>query len=160
MTGDWRFEVSFFGYPARSYARLAGRNGLVDTTLTLGSGGVRDMGHQIANRSIKPYDGPVWVANHYRAIADMAMSMLQGRCSAEVLPACQINDWMWTQEDIDVLVEDYLKPLRGQTRGPRREAFDQWLPTVVYGVVESPEGVSPSGALRTVRESLLSHGSS
>ena len=134
ITGDWHFEVSFFGYPERSYAKLAGRNGLVDTTLTLGSCGVRDMGHQIAIHGIKPYNGPVWVANHYRAIADMAMLMLQGRCSAEVLPACQINDWMWTQEDIDVLVEDYLKPLRGQTQGPRREAFDQWLPTVVYGV--------------------------
>ena len=134
LTGDWHFEVSFFGYRERTYAKLAGKNGLIDTTPTLGSRGVRDMGRLISDCGIKPYDGPVWVANHYRAIADMAMHMLEGRCSAEVLPACQINDWLWSEEDIDILVEDYLKPLRGQVQGARREAFDIWLPTVVYGV--------------------------
>ena len=133
LTGDWHFESSFFGYPEGTYSHLAGPNGLVDMTPTLGSHGVRDMGRRIAGYGIKAYDGPVWVANHYRAIADKAMHLLQGRCSAEVLPACQINDWMWSQEDIDVLVEEYLTPLRGQIQGPRREAFDQWLPTVVYG---------------------------
>lgn len=134
LTGDWHYEVSFFGYPQRTYAKLAGKDGLVDTTPTLGSHGVRDMGRLISDCGIKAYDGPVWVANHYRAIADMAMHMLEGRCSAEVLPACQINDWLWSEQDIDILVEDYLKPLRGQVQGSRREAFDKWLPTVVYGV--------------------------
>ena len=111
-TGDRHFEASFFGYPERPYVLLAGKNGWVDTTPTLGSRGVRDMGRLISDRGIKPYDGPVWVANHYRAIADLAILMLQGRCSAEVLPACEINDWLWSEEDIDILVEDYLKPLR------------------------------------------------
>ena len=133
LTGDWHFEVSFFGNPEGSHAKLAGRNGLVTTNLTLASRGVPDMGRQIADYGIKSYDGPVWVANHYRAIADTAMHSLQGRCSEEVLPAYQINDWIWSEEEIEVLVEDYLKPLRGQLQGPRREAFDQWLPTVVYG---------------------------
>ena len=132
-TGDWHFRVSFFGYPDRSYAPLAGPNGLVDTTPTLGSRGVRDMGRLIADYGIKPYDGPVWAANHYRAIADMAMHQLQGYCSSEVLPACQIDDWLWSEEDFDILVEDYLKPLRAQIRGRRRKAYDEWLPTVVYG---------------------------
>ena len=133
LTGDWHFDVSFFGYPERSYAPLAGRNGLVNTTFALGSRGVRDMGRLIADEGIKPYDGPVWVANHYRAIADMAVHQLQGYCSSEVLPACQIDDWLWSEEDFDILVEDYLKPLRAQIRGRRRRAYDQWLPTVVYG---------------------------
>ena len=133
LTGDWHFDVSFFGYPERSYAPLAGRNGLVNTTPTLGSRGVRDMGRLIADYGIKPYDGPVWVANHYRAIADIAMHRLQGWCSPEVLPACQIDDWLWSEEDFDILVEDYLKPLRAQIRGRRRKAYSEWLPTVVYG---------------------------
>ncbi len=134
LTGDWHFDVSFFGYPERSYVRLAGRNGLVDTTPTLGSRGVRDMGRQIANAGIKPYEGPVWVANHYRAIADMAMDRLQNwSWSAETFPAHQINDWLWSEEDFDILVRDYLKPMRGQTWGTIREAFDEWLPTIVYG---------------------------
>ena len=133
LTGDWHFDVSFFGYPERSHAPLAGRNGLVNTTFSLGSRGVRDMGRLIADYGIKPYDGPVWVANHYRAIADIAMHELQGEFSSEVLPACQIDDWLWSEEDFDILVEDYLKPLRAQIRGRRRRVYDQWLPTVVYG---------------------------
>ena len=133
LTGDWHFDVSFFGYPERSYAPLAGRKGLVNTTFALGSRGVRDMGRLIADNSIKPYDGPVWVANHYRAIADIAMHELQGDFSSEVLPACQIAGWLWSEEDFDILVEDYLKPLRAQIRGRRRRAYDEWLPTVVYG---------------------------
>ena len=105
LTGDWHFDVSFFGYPERSYAPLAGRHSLVNITPTLGSRGVRDMGRLIADYGIKPYDGPVWVANHYRAIADIAMDQLQGYCSSEVLPACQIDDWLWSEEDFDILVE-------------------------------------------------------
>ncbi len=134
LTGDWHFRVSFFGYPERSYAPLAGLKGLVDTTPTLGSRGVRDMGRLIANHGIKPYDGPIWVANHYRAIADMAMDRLRNwQWSAETLPAHQIDEWLWSEKDFDTLVEDYLKPMRGQIRGSLREAYDQWLPTVVYG---------------------------
>lgn len=133
-TGDWHFRVSFFGYPERSYAPLAGPNGLVDTTPTLGSRGVRDMGRMIAGYGIKPYDGPVWVANHYRAIADMAMDRLcNWHWEAATFPAHQIAEWLWSEEDFDILVDDYLKPMRGQTRGRLREAYDEWLPTVVYG---------------------------
>ena len=134
LTGDWHFDVSFFGYPERSYAPLAGPNGLVDTTPTLGSRGVRDMGRQIADWGIKPYEGPVWVANHYRAIADMAMDRLQNwSWSAEAFPAHQIDEWLWSEEDFDILVGDYLKPMRAQIRGRVRGAFDEWLPTVVFG---------------------------
>ena len=133
-TGDWHFRVSFFGYPERSFAPLAGPNGLVDTTRSLGSRGVRDMGRLIDAYGIKPYDGPVWVANHYRAIADMAMDRIcSGHWEAATFPAHQIAQWLWSEEDFDILVDDYLKPMREQIRGPRREAYDEWLPTVVYG---------------------------
>ena len=60
-------------------------------------------------------------------------SSCKGIVSSEVLPACQIDDWLWSEEDFDILVEDYLKPLRAQIRGLRRKAYDKWLPTVVYG---------------------------
>lgn len=133
-TGDWHFRVSFFGYPERSFAPLAGPNSLVDTTRTLGSRGVRDMGRLVDAYGIKPYDGPVWVANHYRAIADMAMDRLcNWHWEAATFPAHQIAQWLWSEEDFDILVDDYLKPMREQIRGPRREAYDEWLPTVVYG---------------------------
>ena len=133
LIGDWHFDVSFFGYPECSYAPPAGPNGLVGTTPTLGSRGVRDMGRLIAVHGIKPCDGPVWVANHYRAIADMAMDRLcNWHWEAAAFPAHQIDEWLWSEEDFDILVEDYLKPMRQQIRGRGREAYDEWLPTVVY----------------------------
>ena len=133
LTGDWHFETSFFGYPERTYAPLAGRKGLVNTVPALQSRGVRDMGRTIADHGIKPYDGPVWVANHYRAIADMAMHRLLGPWPQEVLAACEIDDWLWSEEDFEILVGDYLDPLRGLLREEPRRMFDAWLPTVVYG---------------------------
>lgn len=47
-------------------------------------------------------------------------------------PAPQIDEWLWSEEDFDILVDDYLKPLRGQIPGSLREAYDEWLPTVLY----------------------------
>ena len=133
MTGDWHFETSFFGYPEPTYAPLAGRKGLVNTVPALQSLGVRDMGRTIADHGIKPYEGPVWVANHYRAIADMAMHRLLGPWPQDVLAACEIDDWLWSEEDFEILVGDYLNPLRGLLGGELRRIFDAWLPTVVYG---------------------------
>lgn len=49
-----------------------------------------------------------------------------------MFPDHQIAEWLWSEEDSDILVEEYLKPMRQQIRGPRREAYDEWLPTVVY----------------------------
>ena len=95
------------------------------------------MARYIANCGIKPYDGPVWVANQYRAIADIAMHQLLGQCPEDVLPACQIDDWVWTEENFETVVGDYLNPLRGLARGVLREAFDAWLPTVVYGATDN-----------------------
>ncbi len=94
------------------------------------------MGHLIADYGIKPYDGPVWVANHYRAIADIAMHEPLGPCPEEVLPACQIDDWRWSEEDYEVLVADYLKPLRGLVKEELGRIFDAWLPTVVFDAPE------------------------
>lgn len=134
VTGDWHFEESFFGFRKQTYTSLAGRPGLIDTVPALGSLGVRDMAQVIADAGIRPNEGPVWVANHYRAIADTCMHQLAGSYPKGVLTPCQINDLLWTEQVIDTLVEDYLKPLRRLTGGAGREVFDKWLPTVVYGV--------------------------
>ena len=44
-----------------------------------------------------------------------------------------IDEWSWSEEDFDILVEDYLKPTRQQIRLRLREAYDERLPTVEYG---------------------------
>lgn len=51
-----------------------------------------------------------------------------------MLPAREIDDWLWSEEDFEILVPNYLKPLRGLGDGKLGEIFDAWLPTVVYDV--------------------------
>lgn len=133
LSGDSHFDHCFFGHTEPTYEPLAGRNGLTSTELALGTKGVRDMGQVIADHGVQPYDGSAWVANHYRAIADIATHELTGPAYEDVLPACQIADWLWSERDCEILVEDYLKPLRRLPWRPRRrEALEAWLPTVVY----------------------------
>ena len=141
-TGDWHFDVSFFGYTQGETAGLAGEGTDVDTTPSLGSRGVRDMGRIIANAGIKPYDGPVWVADHYRALADLCAEHLL-KMSVEDLeedplwytyPSGNINQYLNSQEQVDRLVADYLVPFRGQLSSRRQPAFDAWIPTLVFEI--------------------------
>ncbi len=103
----------------------------MNTVLALGPRGARHW-RTIANHGIRVYDGPVCVANHHRAIADIAMLDLLWPSPHEVLPACQIDDWLWSEKDFEILVGDYLKPLRGLVRGELGRIFDAWLPTVGF----------------------------
>lgn len=98
------------------------------------------MGRIIADHEIQPYAGSVYVANHYRALTDIAaydflaesldnLSQAPLEC---ILSPWEINDVLNNEEaELELLIEDYLKPLRGQLEGTRREAFECWLPTVV-----------------------------
>lgn len=139
-TGGLHFEEYFFGFVEPTVTPLAGPGGRVDSTPTLGSKGVRDMGRIIADHKIQPYNGPVYVANHYRALADIALSSLLNLSLEDmreiepvsILSAWEVND-MLNGEDAEInhLVEEYLKPLRGQLNGVRMKAYDRWLPTIV-----------------------------
>ena len=139
-TGDRHFRDYFFGFPKGTVSPLAGQDGVVDTTPTLGSKGIRDMGRIIADHEIQPYSGVVYVANHYRALADIvaydlltvSLDELSQTPLEWILSPWEINDVLNNEEaELELLIEDYLKPLRGQLEGTRREAFECWLPTVV-----------------------------
>lgn len=139
-TGDLHFEEYFFGFVAPTVTPLAGPGGSVDSTPSLGSKGVRDMGRIIADHKIQPYNGPVYVANHYRALADIALSSLMNSSlwelreiePASILSAWDVNDMLNSEDsEINHLVEEYLKPLRGPLDGLRVEAYDRWLPTII-----------------------------
>ena len=97
------------------------------------------MGRIIAARKIQPYSGPVYVANHYRALADIALGSLVNRPLEElwdieprdILSAWEVNDMLNSEEtEIDHLIEEYLRPLRSQLDGVRKKAYDLWLPTI------------------------------
>lgn len=139
-TGDRHFQDYFFGFVEPTVTPLAGPGGIVDSTPSLGTKGVRDMGRIIADRKIQPHNGPVYVANHYRALADIALDSLMYLPSAalreaeprDILSAWDVND-MLNSEDSEIrhLIEEYLNPLRSQLEGLRRETYDRWLPTIV-----------------------------
>ena len=139
-TGGGSFEGYFLACLKPTVVPLAGSGGIVDSTLSLGSKGVRDMGRIIADHEVQLYEGPVYVANHYRALADIA---LRGLLNApiekvrelyprDILSASEVNDMLnFEEEEIDILVDEYLRPLGSQLQGIRKDAFDRWLPTVV-----------------------------
>lgn len=139
-TGGLHFQEYYFGYVEPTVTPLAGPGGRVDSTPSLGSKGVRDMGRIIADHKIQPYNGPVYVANHYRALADIALSSLTNRRLQDlqeiepksVLSAWEVNDMLNSDDDeIQHLIDEYLKPLRSQLKGLRKDTYDKWLPTIV-----------------------------
>lgn len=133
-TGDWHFKVMFFcaADEPQKVANLAGEGTDIDTTPTLGARGIRDMANELACKNVQPLSGPVYVANHYRAISDLAMSDLsRGRVPMSVT-ARSINQWFDTEEQIGTLVCDYLAPLRAQLSGEGIASFEVWLPTIQY----------------------------
>lgn len=118
---------------------LAGPNGIVDTTQTLGTKGMRDMAGIIAEKKIQSYSGPIFIANYHRAIANIvandpmiaSLNDLKPSKPKYIWSSWTINDFLnKLQDEIELLAEDYLKPLRGQLGGLRREAFERRLSTV------------------------------
>ena len=131
-TGDWHFDSAFFGGEGDRRAPLAGVGEAVNTVLALGSHGVRDMGDVLARQGVREPNGPVYVADHYRAIADLAMLELSiGRIPSIATPRA-INSWLDTEDQIATLRNEYLAPLRDLLDGPGKEAFDGWMHKVVY----------------------------
>ena len=135
-TGDWHGDVPFLTAVDNPWTlSLAGPGCRADTTPSLGSRGVRDMAHILQGEYIPEGCGPVWVANHYRAIADYVCIDTTGCWCSKYprhAPVYTINQWLDTPEQINHLVEEYLKPLRAQFTPEEKEVHDEWLPTVVW----------------------------
>ncbi|MDE0623987.1 MAG: hypothetical protein OXH83_20180 [Bryobacterales bacterium] len=135
-TGDWHGDVPFVTLKdSPRTLNFAGPGGFTDTTPSLGSKGVRNMAHILEGKYIPPGSGPVWVANHFRAIADYVLldtrDCWSARYPRHVTVRC-INQWLSTRERIEHLVEEYLKPLREQLPPEELELHEAWLPTVVF----------------------------
>jgi hypothetical protein len=136
-TGDWHFHSAFFYradfHPSDCSIPLAGLGETVDTVASLGTKGIRDMANVMAQAQIptKP-NQPVYVANHYRAIADLAMLELQ----QARIPSCAtneaINNWLDTPEQIEHLRQHYLEPLENQLSGEALRVFNEWILTVNF----------------------------
>ncbi|NJM77987.1 MAG: hypothetical protein HC852_22190 [Acaryochloridaceae cyanobacterium RU_4_10] len=136
-TGDWHFQSAFFNradYPSRNRSiPLAGEGETVNTVPSLGTRGVRDMAEVLIQEQIPILPNQsVYVANHYRAIADLAMMDLQeGK-----MPICvtnqAINSWLDTPEQIEHLKQYYLEPIANQLSGQALRVFKEWILTVSF----------------------------
>ena len=132
-TGDWHFDTAWFDYPGGPHrtAPIAGPGGLVDTTPALGDRGVRDMADVLAAKRVRAGPGPVYVADHYRAIADIAMVELAKGRVPTVVTGDVINSWLDTEDQVERL-KSYLRPLRELLADAGRQAFDEWIGTVRF----------------------------
>lgn len=136
-TGDWHFQSAFFHrsdrHPSKCAIPLAGTGEIVNTNPSLETKGIRDMANVIAQAKIPINPNqPVYVANHYRAIADLAMMELeQGRRPSGATNQA-INSWLDTPEQIEHLKQDYLEPLENQLSGQALRAFKEWILTVNF----------------------------
>ncbi len=133
-TGDWHFLVSFFcaaDEPRRS-ASLAGHGMEIDTTPSLGDLGVRDMAEILECQNVRANSGPVFVANHYRAIADIAFAEVQGKHFPRRVTNRGVNQWLDTPEQVGTLVSEYLDCLPSQLSGTELALYNEWLSTIRF----------------------------
>ena len=139
FSGAGHFRETFFGDKEPCYAEVAGTGTAVDTTPSLGSKGVRDMAQLLDKYKVRPHNGPVYVANHFRAIADISLEELQLGQGFVLATAYKINDWIRTREDMETLREEYLKPMRSQLGKAETRAFDKWIPGVISFILPGYE---------------------
>lgn len=144
-TGDWHPRTTFFVPLCKNDIPLprVGHGEAVDTTPMLGTLGVRDMRSALEECTGCAFRAPVWMANHYRAIADL---VYQDQISIMALTkkfentgnhprmaaVSEINAWLHTSEEIDHLVTHYLLPLCAAMTDDSYTLFETWLPSVVY----------------------------
>ena len=118
---------------------LAGPGGWVDSPPSLASNGVRDMAHILADWVVPLGCGTVWVADHYRAIANyVVLDTADRRClrSPRYCRVYTINQWLDTEEQIEDLVEECLKPLGEQFAPEMQSIHEEWLPTVIFSRIK------------------------
>ena len=132
-TGEWHFLSAFFNDQQKiKSAPVAGDGGLVNTTPSLGDRGIREMSQVLKAQKVISGKIPVYVANHYRAIADLAMLQILKGQRPTIATARAINSWLDTEEQVNQLVTKYLIPLRSQLDESARNIFDVWIATIRY----------------------------
>ncbi|WP_424965395.1 hypothetical protein [Dinoroseobacter sp. S375] len=134
LTGDWHFKVMFFCVKdePRKMASLAGEGMPVNSNHSLADRGIREMSKELQRGGVIFGDAPVFVANHYRAIADIVISELQAkRVPRRVTNRC-INQWLDTKEQVGMLISNYLAHLPKQLAEQELELFNSWFSTIHF----------------------------
>ncbi|TQM94897.1 hypothetical protein [Roseinatronobacter monicus] len=133
-TGDWHFVNAFFTYADQPQdVPLYGAGGAwIDTHESLGARGIRDLSAIVCKQELVAPEGPVWVANFYRAIADIVALDARAQRSPGMASVSTINQWLDTPEEIAHLKQDYLTPLAAQFQGDSAAWMARFLEEVRY----------------------------
>jgi hypothetical protein len=97
-TGDWHFAETFEGFAGRAPGpfRVAGENA-ADTRRWLGNAGIIDARERLEPYRLELPPGPIYAADHYRAIADMVLSAVLYDQPFE--DAISLDDWLPEQHE-------------------------------------------------------------
>ena len=135
VTGDWHYCHFFYCTADRPPVPvvLAGEGMAVNTNPSLGTLGIRNMADELVEKKIiLPTNNPVWTANHFRAIADLALREIGFPYQRWIITVNEVNQWLDTKKQVDELVANYLAPLRQQKKGRDRAVYEEWLQTIRF----------------------------
>ena len=92
-TGDWHFSETFEGTAGRPPGpyQLVGDD-LLNTKPLLGDAGIFDARARLEPYRLELPPGPIYAADHYRAIADMVLTAIVARQSFE--HSIILDDWL------------------------------------------------------------------
>lgn len=124
-TGDWHFGETFEGTTDREPRRLvvAGVD-VGDSHAVFADQGVFDARARLEARGLTPPPGPVWAADHYRAIADMLLHAVAQQWDFEKL--LNLDDWLCQPAEQECLTA-FLQPARQQVSEAQWERIGHWL---------------------------------
>jgi hypothetical protein len=99
-TGDWHFAETFEGFAGRPPGpfQLAGDNA-TDTRRWLGDTGIFDARSRLEPYRLELPPGPIYAADHYRAIADMVLAAVVAGQPFE--DSISLDDWLPEPQEKD-----------------------------------------------------------
>lgn len=139
-TGDWHFKALWYDMaddPSHRQIALAGEGGCrINTNPILGNLGVREMGSIVLAQKLTETRQDVYVANHYRAVADLFAGTLQRprdiRALKRQLTNREINAWFDTKDQIATLKAHYLEPMIDYSGATERATVREWLDHICW----------------------------
>lgn len=119
-TGDWRYLTYFSDPPL---LLLAGIEPMIDTRPYLGETGVYEATDDFVARGFVSGSTSVWVANHYRAAADMLLrDVVKGARHSSV----DVAEWFLDGRDVQAL-GDLLEQAFAKLRDDQVQIIKRWL---------------------------------
>jgi len=124
-TGDWHFSETFEGAAGRPPGpyELAG-DGLLNTRSLLGDAGIFDARERLEPYRLEMPPGPIYAADHYRAIADMVLTAIVAGQSFE--RSIILDDWL-PETDEQMRLQRLLEIAKPSLASDQWRRIDLWI---------------------------------